>query len=180
MIVKNVAVLFARRDSVYKSFELADVYDEERDARNYRGGFPVVAHPPCRGWGRLRHLAKVQPGEIELASFAVDMVRRCGGVLEHPAGSKLWEVENLPLPGHRDSFGGFTLPIYQSWFGHPCPKNTWLYIVGVEPSMVPTFPLVLGLPPGRVELQSGPAREKTPSQFAAWLFNLAVLCGSAK
>lgn len=43
MIVKNVAVLFARRDSVYKSFELADVYDEERDARN-------LTPPPLAAW----------------------------------------------------------------------------------------------------------------------------------
>ena len=176
--MERVAVLCARRDSVYKSFDLADVYDEERDARTFKGGSSVVAHPPCRGWGRLRHLAKVKPGEIELASFAVDMVRLWGGVLEHPAGSKLWEVENLPLPGHRDVFGGFTLPIYQSWFGHPCPKNTWLYIVGVEPSCIPAFPLVLGLPPGRVELQCGAARERTPEALAVWLLHLAKDCGA--
>jgi len=174
----SVAVLFARRDSIYKGFELADVYDEDRDARNYSGDLPVVAHPPCRGWGRLRHLAKVKPGEIELASFAVDCVRRCGGVLEHPAGSKLWEVENLPAPGHMDLFGGFTLPIYQSWFGHPCPKNTWLYICGVLPREIPSFPLVLGLPAGRVELQSGPSRERTPAAFAVWLCDLSVRCGA--
>lgn len=178
--MSTVAVLFARRDSVYKAFHLADVYDEDRDARTYSGALPVVAHPPCRGWGRLRHLAKIQPGEMELATFAVDAVRRCGGVLEHPAGSKLWEVENLPLPGHRDSCGGFCLPIYQSWFGHSCPKNTWLYIVGVEPSLIPAFPLVLGYPAGRIELLSGSAREKTPPALASWLFNLAFLCGGQK
>lgn len=168
-----VAVLFARSDSVYKRFELADVWDIDRDARGYLGNFPVVAHPPCRAWGRLRHLAKSRQDERDLAIFSVDAVRKFGGVLEHPAGSSLWKSENLPLPGQRDRFGGFTLPILQSWFGHPAPKNTWLYICGVQPSKIPAFPMVLGLPPGRVELMGKAAREKTPFELAEWLLDLA-------
>ncbi len=171
--MKTISVLFARENSIYYDLDNTDVWDINRDARNYAGNNPVVAHPPCRGWGRLRHLANVRHDELALADFAVDAVRRFGGVLEHPAGSKLWEACNLPLPGHRDIFEGFTLPIYQSWFGHPAPKNTWLYIVGVEPSKIPGFPLVLGLPPGRVELLGRAAREATPRALATWLVELA-------
>ena len=171
--MKRVAVLYARKNSVYHEFPEADVWDEARDARNYQGKLPVVAHPPCRGWGRYSHLAKIAEHELELALHAVDMVRFYGGVLEHPAGSKLWEAENLPLPGHRDSYDGFTLPIYQSWFGHRAPKNTWLYIVGVEPKNIPAFPLVLGLPPGRIESLGRAAREATPRGLASWLLDLA-------
>lgn len=172
----SVAVLFARKNSCYKGFDLADVFDAERDARNYRGNAPVVAHPPCRAWGRLSHLAKPRDDERELAFFAADSVRAYGGVLEHPAGSKLWSDYRLPLPGQRDSFGGFTMPILQSWFGHPAPKNTWLYVVGCRPSDVPAFPMHLGRASGRVESLSRAAREATPVQMAEWLLNLANGC----
>ncbi|MWL55341.1 hypothetical protein GQL84_23735, partial [Escherichia coli] len=58
-----------------------DVFDIERDARTFAGGMPVVAHPPCRAWGRLRKFAKPRPDEKALALFAVAQVRAFGGVL---------------------------------------------------------------------------------------------------
>jgi len=51
------AVLFARADSIYKQLD-CDVWDQERDALRWPGGASIVAHPPCRSWGRLRKLAK--------------------------------------------------------------------------------------------------------------------------
>jgi len=74
-----VAVLFARRDSIYKTMPDCDVWDIERDARKWPGGCPVVAHPPCRAWGQLSHMANPRPDEKELAIFAVDQVRKFGG-----------------------------------------------------------------------------------------------------
>ena len=58
-----IAVLFARNDSRYKQLEGYDVYDIDRDARNYNGTNPVIAHPPCRAWGRLSHMANPRPDE---------------------------------------------------------------------------------------------------------------------
>lgn len=52
--LRQIAVLFARQDSIYKTLPGCDVWDIERDARKWPGGCPVVAHPPCRAWGRLR------------------------------------------------------------------------------------------------------------------------------
>lgn len=62
----EVSVLFARADSVYKDL-CFDVWDADRDARGYAGPWPVIAHPPCRGWGSLRHFAKPRADELELA-----------------------------------------------------------------------------------------------------------------
>jgi hypothetical protein len=171
----SAAVLFARADSVYKSLPHLDVYDAERDARTWPGGIPAIAHPPCRAWGRLRQFANPRPDEKELALYAVEMVRRYGGVLEHPAESTLWEVADLPRPGYaKDRFGGFTYCINQSWWGHPAPKATWLYIVGAESWQLPDVPFHLGVAAGRVESLSRKAREATPVDLAKWLVDLAT------
>ena len=75
-----IAALFARNDSRYKDFpELYDVYDIDRDARNFIGDYPVIAHPPCRAWGMLSHMANPRPDEKDLAWFALDKVRTNGG-----------------------------------------------------------------------------------------------------
>ena len=145
-----------------------------------------VAHPPCRAWGALRHFARPRPDERDLAIFAVDVVRRCGGVLEHPAYSTLWRVAGLPFPGERDAFGGWTLPLPQFWFGHRARKNTGLYIVGTDIRNLPAFPMVLGDAPcvvasrlrggGRRPEISKAEREATPPGLARWLVDLARGC----
>lgn len=179
---KEIAVLFARCDSVYKTLTYCDVYDIERDARNYDGELPIVAHPPCRAWGRLRQFAKPRPDEKELALFAVDEVRRCGGVLEHPKASTLWEAANLPAPGQKDEYGGFTLGLNQHWFGHRAEKATLLYICGCTPSAVPAIPIRMEEPTHVVQSRKRQGyrphitkaeREHTPIDFAIWLCQLA-------
>ncbi len=186
----SVTVLFARADSVYKAMDGVDVWDMERDARKYRGTAPVVAHPPCRAWGCLAHMAKPRPDEKALALYAVNQVRLNGGVLEHPAGSALWPTANLPEPGGRDAWGGFTIILPQFWFGHLADKATRLYICGCEPNDVPPVPLTLGEAPltmgsTRKHLVAAGLqkkellkkdREKTPPAFASWLVELARNC----
>lgn len=181
--MKTVAVLFARADSNYKALPGCDVWDIERDARRWPGGAPVVAHPPCRAWGRLRQFAKPRPDEKALALFAVDQVRKFGGVLEHPASSTLWDAARLPLFGERDEFGGWTLPIFQQWWGHRAEKATWLYVVGCAPAQIPTMPMVLGeashvissSSSGKPEVTKA-EREHTPPALAQWLVELARQC----
>ncbi len=192
----TVSVLFVRSDSNYKKLTDVDVWDIDRDARLWPGGHPLIAHPPCRAWAGLRHMAKPRPGEKNLARLAVSLVREFGGVLEHPAYSTLWPSQRLPKPGDCDQFGGWTLPIKQHWWGHPAEKRTWLYIVGCEPSELPDMPIdpgdapcVCGTPGRRRDgsrLRPGDAgwrpeiskadREHTPPLLAAWLVELANKC----
>lgn len=169
-----VAALFVCASSPYWGLPGVDCYDESRDARSYRGALPVVAHPPCRGWGQLRAMSKHQPDELDLGFFAVDAVRTWGGVLEHPARSGLWDAAGLPRPGRSDGYG-YTLAIQQSDFGHRAPKGTWLYICGAD-GFRPTLPIVLGDPPSRVEWMGRPERERTPLPLALWLVSVARRC----
>lgn len=182
----SVAVLFAREDSIYKSIPGCDVWDKARDARGFAGGVPVVAHPPCRAWSKMRHFARPEPGEKELAFLAIERVRENGGVLEHPASSSLFLQGFLPRPGQSDKFG-FSTCVDQYWWGHLARKRTWLYVVGVGPGEVPDMPIVLGdaeyvccgVGPrsNRKKTEISKAwRERTPPDFAHWLVDLARLC----
>jgi len=193
---KTVAVLFTRADSIYKTLEGVDVWDAQRDALRWPGGSPVVAHPPCRAWGQLSHMAKPRENEKELGLWAVDRVRQYGGVLEHPKQSKLWAAKKLPLPNETDEFGGWTLPIFQCNFGHTAEKPTYLYIVGLAPESMPPMPIFPGkeaciigshgrrsdgsrLQPGEYGYRKScfrPDREHTPPKLAEWLVNVAREC----
>jgi hypothetical protein len=182
----TVAVLFARADSCYKQIEGCDVFDEARDARRWRGGARVIAHPMCRGWGRLRQFSHATEEERQHAVTAVWMIRASGGVLEHPEASGLWEYLGLPLPGRAlDAYGGYTIEIRQCDWGHPAEKLTWLYIVGCHVDHLPAFPPP-GVPTGVIKPQRGVPRtlkivtkrwrDSTPPALARWLVDLAARC----
>lgn len=172
----QVAALFVRSDTVYRSLG-ADCWDAGRDARCYLGPGPVVAHPPCRAWGRLRKLAKPRPDEKDLAVFAVECVRRFGGVLEHPYGSTLWPHCGLPGPkAPPDEFGGFTVVVDQGWWGHAAPKPTYLYIVGMRRDRLEDLPVQLLRAAGRTLSLCPADRERTPVEFARFLLRSAAAC----
>lgn len=180
----KIAVLFARSDRIYKTLA-ADVWDEQRDAMRWPGGTPVVAHPPCRAWGRLRAFARPAPHEKDLARFAVTQIRRYGGVLEHPSGSTLWADMAMPPPGEKDEYGGWTLAAPQKWWGHKCEKASWFYIVGCSPRNIPRMPYAMHEATHVVDTSSRTTnkprishadRERTPPALAAWLLELAARC----
>jgi hypothetical protein len=192
--VRQVAALFCLPDSIYKTMPGVDVWDAERDAMLWPGGCPVVAHPPCRLWGRLRHFSTAPESELELARQSVAWVRQWGGILEHPSGSRLWKDQQMPRPGEQpDQWGGWSISVDQLWWGHPCRKATWLYIVGVAPSALPRLPDALSHTVTRtiqhplksrrrggglvetceVLAVSKRDRSATPPAFAAWLVELA-------
>lgn len=175
-----VSVLFARADSVYKTLPGCDVWDIDRDARGYAGPSPVICHPPCRAWGKLASFSHPRAGERDLALFALECVRRYGGVLEHPVGSALWPQYFLPRPGQLDLFGGWTWQCDQFEYGHLMHKLTRLYIVGPQSIWLPPPPedARAGLPrlPRYLSRLTVKQREATPIEFAAALVALARGC----
>jgi hypothetical protein len=192
--LRTVAALYCDPRGVYPSLPNVDCWDESRDARLYDGPHPVVAHPPCGPWGKLRHLSRKD--DPALAIRAVEQVRQWGGVLEHPCGSKLIDHCRLPRAGELpDEHGGRTIEVCQVDWGHVARKRTWLYLVRVtkrltfpaprEPthwisgfrsttSTTPTRYKRTGcaVPPG-IKVCSAQQRRRTPPLFAEWLVSLA-------
>lgn len=189
-----VVVLFVHRQSIYMLKRGTDCWDRRRDARRFAGEGPVIAHPPCRTWGSLSHLANAPTDEHEMALWARDTVRRCGGVMEHPQRSRMFGKEGgLPMPGDPpDAWGGWTLLVDQFDWGHKASNPTHLYIVGTRD--VPAMPAKRTDTPkfftcsngSRLKKHKGspgwrpclhePERSATPPAFADWLLALARLC----
>jgi hypothetical protein len=172
-----VAVLCVSRSSVYKQIELADCYDIIRDANTFGGGMPVVAHPPCRAWSAFcSHQAKPKVGEKDLAPMCVEWLKQCGGVLEHPAYSKLWDYCGLPKPGERMRCGMWSARVSQAWWGDTRMKQTWLLFAGISPSQI-DIPYRLHCASGdrgRWNTMSRHKRAATPPLFAHWLIDAAI------
>lgn len=141
----HVAALFVQPDGCYMGLPHVDPWPKSRDARLYPGPWPVIAHPPCQLWGAFAPInykrwggEHNRPGnDGGCFESALASVRRFGGVLEHPAKSKAWEVYGLMKPsgiGWRQApDGGFVCEVWQSAYGHRANKATWLYYVGIRP-----------------------------------------------
>jgi hypothetical protein len=91
-----IAALFVESSGCYSNLSHVDIWDKERDARKYRGTYPVVAHPPCQLWGNMAPInynrwggEHNKPGnDGGCFESALNSVRKWGGVLEHPAKTK--------------------------------------------------------------------------------------------
>lgn len=171
-----ISVLCVRRDSIYYDFPV-DCWDIERDAFGFNGPGPVIAHPPCRLWGRMSQRVKADEfttcREIMLGIRCALAVRKFGGCLEHPAGSALWRACNLPAPGESRGLE-FTVKVPQWWFGHRAYKETWVYVSGLRRSDLPSppFKLFSGVADREVEQMGRAERERTPAEFAIWLLQI--------
>lgn len=140
----TVAALFVHPQGPYVNRDDVDAWTEGRDARLYDGTLPVVAHPPCNLWVNLAALNfKRYGGEHNRPgndggcfSAALSAVRRCGGVLEHPAFSRAWYAYGLPLPTaygwSSNSTGERVCEVWQSAYGHKARKRTWLFYHGAS------------------------------------------------
>lgn len=176
--LRTVAALCVAPNSGYKAMPGVDAYDKSRDVRQFAGGMPVVAHPPCRAWSAYTsHQAKPEPGEKELGLLCADHLRREGGVLEHPAHSRLFAAAGLPKPGQR--IGDlFTVAVLQAWWGYPMRKATWLCFSHVDIRLL-DFPYSAhdsrdGLGDRRrQQLMSKHQRAATVPSLAEWLVTAA-------
>lgn len=143
-----VAALFVQPRGCYSGLAHVDLWPESRDARRYAGPLPVVAHPPCQLWVNFAALNfKRYGGEHNRPGndggcfkSALRSVRRWGGVLEHPASSNAWFAYDLRRPdrgggwwSRYDSPHEWTCEVWQSAYGHPARKRTWLLFVGKTP-----------------------------------------------
>lgn len=189
-----IAALFVQEGGCYYGLHSVDPWPESRDARNYKGDWPVVAHPPCQLWGKMARVNYKRwggdhnkPGsDGGCFDFALKTVNRCGGVLEHPAQTYAWEAYGLKKPegiGWSKSGEGWVCEVWQSAYGHKARKATWLYYKG----KVPPPDLDWSRKPGTHQVgfqdQRGKARNKptlskreanaTPLPFRATLLYLA-------
>jgi len=140
--MREIAALYVMTGGHYFGLEGVDPWDETRNAMLYDRDLPVVAHPPCTRWCRLAKFVEKQYGhrvgeDGGTFAHALATVRRCGGVLEHPAWSLAWQAHGLPEPDpvggwQRDIFGGWCCHVEQCHYGHRARKATWLYAVGCE------------------------------------------------
>ena len=135
-----LAALYVIPRGVYYGLPDVDPWDEARDARLYAGPYAVVAHPPCSRWCRLAGLVEARWGHRRgndggCFASALAVVRRWGGVIEHPAYSDAWKHFGLPKPDRhggwtpRDEHGGASAHVEQGRYGHVAKKATWLYAV---------------------------------------------------
>lgn len=139
-----IAALYVETGGTYFNLQGVQPWDQEDDARDYTGPFPVVAHPPCQRWGRFWHGSTRKPHQFRLGedggcfASALTSVRNYGGVLEHPEGSRAWGWFGLRKPRSgegwvkADEFGGWTCQVDQKHYGHKAPKPTWLYAAHVD------------------------------------------------
>jgi len=143
--MKTIAALYVETDGCYFGLDGVEPWDIKRDARTYDGPHPVVAHPPCKRWGRMARMMYATHGHEHLRpgndggcfKAALDAVRKWGGVLEHPAGTQAFREFGIPRPfmgaWHRTICGGWVTEVAQCQYGHKARKLTWLYLHAAAP-----------------------------------------------
>lgn len=189
----KIAALYVQTNGCYYDLEGIDPWDIKRDARLYQGPYPVIAHPPCKRWGRYwfgspSSTKRFKKGEDRgCFGYALRAVRKFGGVIEHPAYSYAWEFFHLnkpPVTGGwitADYQGGWTCHVEQGHYGHDARKSTWLYAVGVDlPSL--TWGVsrakrkATTVRTGAVGMMSQNQRAATPIPFRDLLIEMARSC----
>jgi len=150
------SVLCVDNESNYFKIDGLDLWTRDRDAYLFTGCNPVIVHPPCQQWSRLRSFAKVNQVEKDLAVFCFELVLSNGGIFEHPSGSSFFK-----FVGYRP-----TISIDQSWFGFPARKRTYLFFNGFRPGRLP---LNFNAIEKTVDQLAYKSRSRMPLTFCQWL-----------
>lgn len=139
----TVAALYVETNGAYFNIPGVDPWDEKRDARQYPGPHPVVAHP-CQRWGKMwfgqpltvkkTGVRKIRGDDGGCFAAALASVRKYGGVLEHPWGSHAWPHFGLTVPPRTGGWVkadeiGWTCCVEQGQYGHYARKPTLIYAV---------------------------------------------------
>jgi hypothetical protein len=139
--METVAALYVETNGTYSNLPCVDPWGAERDARLYRGPHRVVAHPPCKRWGRYwsggpsAKTKRLKGDDGGCFAAALWAVRTFGGVIEHPEASHAWGWFGLDRPLKTggwvpaDGYGGMTCCVEQGHYGHRARKATWLYAI---------------------------------------------------
>lgn len=146
--MRQIAALFVAKNGSYIGLDGVEPWTLERDARLYRGPWPVVCHSPCQRWGKMwfgqpltvkrTSVRKIKGDDGGCFKAALAAVCKFGGILEHPKGSHAWAHFNLNEPPTEggwiaaDMRGGWTCQVEQGRYGHYARKPTWLYAVGCK------------------------------------------------
>lgn len=142
--MKIIAALFVEEKGIYSNIPIIDAWPISRNALNYKGPYPVIAHPPCQLWGAFAVINYKRYGgdhnkpgnDGGCFEFALYAVRRYGGVIEHPRRSKAFHHYGVTVPPssaygwHSLSNDEWICTIYQSAYGHKANKATILFYVG--------------------------------------------------
>lgn len=154
-----------------------ECYDQNRNALTYQGNDVVICHPPCDHWASLKLFTKKPIAEKYLALHALWLVECNGGILEHPAQSKLWHL----VKSNPTHYTGRLLSIDLKWFGFPAKKRTTIYIKGARLKDLPPHPITFTREThfignrgkgSRKEL-SKRLRNETPREMCLWLIEVA-------
>lgn len=163
----KIAVLCAHKHSNYFKIPGLEVYDQLRDARTFPGHMPVICHPPCAQWSRMKAFSNDDPEQKALANFCLDELKKYGGIFEHPAGSDVFRELDWPE-------GGKIYSVDQSWWGFPARKRTYLFFYKCKPIAHPLnfepvmFVVASSKNVKRPEMKKS-QRAITPIEFNQWL-----------
>jgi hypothetical protein len=140
-----VHALFIDPAGPYPTLSDVDCWDEQRNALTFKADDgPVVVHPPCGRWCGMAKMNERRWGakvgdDGGCFAFALDTLCRNGGVLEHPARSLAWDAFDLVKPRgigwNKVSDCEWVCEVWQSAYGHPCHKRTWLLYIGSRPPL---------------------------------------------
>jgi hypothetical protein len=113
---ERVAVLWVSPKSHYLYlWPRVDCWTESRDALTYEGPWPVIAHPLCGSWGKLKAFSRQSRIHGIAAMY---FVHKYGGCVEQPSGSELFRLLGR---------GGNVESLDQGDWGFPSPKPTLIY-----------------------------------------------------